>query len=1075
MRITQLDIEGFGIFCNVQVRDMESKVTVFEGQNEAGKTTLMSYIRAILFGFDNRRQGINRYEPVRGGRHGGALVVETEEGKRFRIERVDTGPRSRVKVQAVPSTPSGTPPTPSPRTDEDLLQSLLHNTSKVLYQNVFAFGIGELERLDTLQAEEVSNHIYTVGMGTGLNSLTSVQAGLEGEQGLLFKPGGRKPVINQLLQSLDETQSTIRELQVLPDEYLGLGDRLIVLNREIEEFQSQLEEAKSKRDWLESLVKARTDWEQLQVVRAEMQDVPVIESFPAGGIERLEQLERSWDSLTTRLDEVRSAIQKTESRKTQVRVDDMILRYQTDIDGLEELRGRHKGLMDSLSDLRSRVVVRRKVLDDMMSRLGPTWTDERLDGFEASIPMRERIRSFRDRLEQSKQDVLDAGRTLQDVQRLRKGKEAELEQLQEKLDQCMTPDIAERVPLEDREQGLRQWIQLTHSLELTRQHRQDLKGQADALKDQIVTSQTELTVAESQRGLPIWALLMLSIVFAGPAVFSGLRHDMFLTVMFATAGIVTVGLLTWWRHDFMTQRKGRVLELQDQCHTLLSQYEEIQTEGKRAQSEEAAYAQEHETVSRDILGLNLDSIESAESVRRALEAERRVVERREDINARIQDEEEALVRVLEKHEAALKSRQSVEQGQEEALDDWKALLSTLGLPKELTPDGALEVIAGVERAQGQLREWREALQEMQHVEQAVDDMVSRLNQVLQQCGWSSVAVEESPTALLSLRKALAQSQASQQELSRIEDVLSEKRAELEAGESEQARFADQLKALLSAGGAGDPESFRRRAVLYQRQNELERQSRQLDIALKVHAGSIDRYHDMERIFQKKSRAELERELQEVKVEGHQRLGEVLAKKLQENGRVEQQIQDLEHNERLSSVMLDRQTLLSQLDQQSQRWAIRTICQHFLDKARQVYERERQPAILREASKFFAIMTNNRYMRIIVPLGEMRLAVETDKGTFRPTDVLSRGTAEQLYLAMRLAFIREYAQHAGPLPIVIDDILVNFDPGRAKATIKVLGVLAATHQVLVFTCHPHVRRWFEETLEGVSIRSIPKSA
>lgn len=1075
MHITQMDIEGFGIFCNVQVRDLQPKVMVFEGHNEAGKTTLMSFVRAILFGFDNRRPGINRYEPVRGGRHGGALMVETHDGRSFRIERVDTGPRSRVKV--IPAVPEqqGVGNSPTHRMDEEILQSLLYGTSKVLYQNVFAFGIGELERLDTLQAEEVSNHIYTVGMGIGFNPLTNVQGVLDTEHTQLFKPGGRKPIINQLLQSLDETQSTIRDLQVLPDEYCELRDRLIVLDREIAEYQSQLEETKIQRDWMESLVKARTDWEQLQVVRAEVQDLPTIESFPAGGIERLEQLERSLGSLTTRLDEVRAAIQKTEAKKLRLHVDDNLLRHQADIEGLEELRGRHKGLMDSMNDFRSRVIVRRKVLDEIVGRLGPTWNDERVDGFEASIPMRERIRSLRDRLEQCKQEVVEAVRTQQDLQRGRKEKEANLEQLQEKFEQYTPPEIAERIGLEDREGGLRQWIQLKHTLELTRQHRQDLQAQTVALKDQIVASQSDLTLAESQRGLPIWTLIMLSLVFAGPAIFTGLRQDMFLTVMFAAAGVVTVGLLTWWRQDFMTQRRGRVSELQEQCRTLLNQFEEMQNQGQRAQSEESAITRESETLSREILGLDLTSVETAESVRRSLEAERRLVERREDVNGRVQDEEETLVRILEKCEEAQKIRQEAEQGQAEALDAWRSFLSTLGLPKELTPDGALEVIAGVERAQGQLRDWRDATQELEHVELAVHGMVTRLNTVLEQCGWARVSIDESPTALLALRKALGQSLTSQQELSRIDEVLVEKRAELEAGESEQARFVDQLKGLLKAGGADETETFRRREVLSRRQNELERQSRQLEIALQVHAGSVDRYHEMERIFEKKSRAELERELQEVRIEGHQRLGAVLAKKLQENGRVEQQLQDLEQNERLSSVMLERQTLLSQLDQQSRRWAIRVICQHLLDKARQVYERERQPAILREASKFFAIMTNNRYMRVIVPLGERRLAVETDKGTFRPTEVLSRGTAEQLYLAMRLAFIREYAQHAGPLPIVIDDILVNFDPNRAKATIKVLGMLAATHQVLVFTCHPHVRRWFEETLEGLSIRSIPKSA
>jgi uncharacterized protein YhaN len=112
---------------------------------------------------------------------------------------------------------------------------------------------------------------------------------------------------------------------------------------------------------------------------------------------------------------------------------------------------------------------------------------------------------------------------------------------------------------------------------------------------------------------------------------------------------------------------------------------------------------------------------------------------------------------------------------------------------------------------------------------------------------------------------------------------------------------------------------------------------------------------------------------------------------------------------------------------------------------------------------------------MVPLGEMRLEITPQHGMSRTTDVLSRGTAEQLYLSMRLAFVREYAKHAGPLPLVVDDIFVNFDPGRAQAAMKILGEIAQTHQVLVFTCHPHVTQWFQETLPGVPIRPIPKSA
>ena len=100
MHIAEMAIDGFGVFREVMVTDVDPKVTIFEGHNEAGKTTLMAFIRAVLFGFEGRRNGANRYEPARGGRHGGALVVETDDGRRFRIERIDSSARGRVKVSA---------------------------------------------------------------------------------------------------------------------------------------------------------------------------------------------------------------------------------------------------------------------------------------------------------------------------------------------------------------------------------------------------------------------------------------------------------------------------------------------------------------------------------------------------------------------------------------------------------------------------------------------------------------------------------------------------------------------------------------------------------------------------------------------------------------------------------------------------------------------------------------------------------------------------------------------------------------------------------------------------------------
>ena len=72
-----------------------------------------------------------------------------------------------------------------------------------------------------------------------------------------------------------------------------------------------------------------------------------------------------------------------------------------------------------------------------------------------------------------------------------------------------------------------------------------------------------------------------------------------------------------------------------------------------------------------------------------------------------------------------------------------------------------------------------------------------------------------------------------------------------------------------------------------------------------------------------------------------------------------------------------------------------------------------------------------------------------------TNELSRGTLEQLALCLRLGLISEFAKHQTPLPLVIDDILVNFDPNRAANTLRILADLESMHQVLFFTCQTHL--------------------
>jgi uncharacterized protein YhaN len=110
----------------------------------------------------------------------------------------------------------------------------------------------------------------------------------------------------------------------------------------------------------------------------------------------------------------------------------------------------------------------------------------------------------------------------------------------------------------------------------------------------------------------------------------------------------------------------------------------------------------------------------------------------------------------------------------------------------------------------------------------------------------------------------------------------------------------------------------------------------------------------------------------------------------------------------------------------------------------------------------------------VPIGERTVTVmDGTGGTKRPQD-LSRGTREQLYLALRFGLVREFGEHAERLPVVVDEVLVNFDPDRARLAAEAFATLSETNQVLVFTCHPGTADLFADAT-GAQVIEVESAA
>ena len=407
---------------------------------------------------------------------------------------------------------------------------------------------------------------------------------------------------------------------------------------------------------------------------------------------------------------------------------------------------------------------------------------------------------------------------------------------------------------------------------------------------------------------------------------------------------------------------------------------------------------------------------------------------------------------------------------------WLATLRQLGLPESLRTRDAHSVwdrVSSAREVHHEHRSAREAydrdLRQLQEYRSRVESLAGKIHGP----GRHDQLVTDYHRTLSDWEQRLHSHTGSRQERARLGQLAEQKRREAESLDSDIERLRGKRQSLLSRAGVAS------RSELEQR---LHDQRRVTDQQAHWESARDELHHiastepelaiveeDLQAFHPERNRQSIEslrRELAEIEEQlpGHH----------EQLGRFKQELTELEQDRRPSGLRYDRTQLANELQQAVERWAAVQLAGQAIERVRGKVEKTSQPQLLKHASKYLTDLTSGKYHNVWTPLGERHLMIDDDSGQSQRVEHLSSGTREQVFLAVRLAMVKDFADRGADLPMVLDDVFVNFDQVRTESAVRTLLEFADQgQQVLFFTCHLHLAHLFEN--QGVEPVWLPGHA
>ncbi|WP_220729468.1 ATP-binding protein [Apilactobacillus zhangqiuensis] len=202
MKINKLEVLGYGKWHDVTFDFNDDNLQIIFGNNEAGKTTLLSLIEGILFGYvDGRGSSYEQYIPRDTKSYGGKLTITTDDNRHFILTRIAGTHGGELSIYDVDN---------DMQTANDILDKIVGPIDRDTFEQLFYFGDLDIKQISKLSKNELVSRIQKVGF-VGSDQWLELRDKFDKEAKDLYAPTGRKPPLNKKLKEYDVLLDRIAE------------------------------------------------------------------------------------------------------------------------------------------------------------------------------------------------------------------------------------------------------------------------------------------------------------------------------------------------------------------------------------------------------------------------------------------------------------------------------------------------------------------------------------------------------------------------------------------------------------------------------------------------------------------------------------------------------------------------------------------------------------------------------------------------------------------------------------------------------------------------------------------------